>query len=472
MANNCQISTPRNYVTQMLNFINYTHNVFGKRVLENSCGKGNILLEIVKRYIIDARNNDISDEQIVKGIEKDIIAFEIDEKEIVICIERLNNLVKKMGISNVNWNINHKDFLRQSNEKYDYIIGNPPYITYHDLDKGDREYLKENYSSCNEGRYDYSYAFVEASIKSLRKKGKLIYLIPCSIVKNKYANSLREYMTPYITAIYDYTGIKVFPDATTSSLIILMENKNNKNCIEYYEKVKGKKRKILRENLNGKWNFSDEKAVGYQRFGDHFEICNSVATLYNKAYILHHYTVQENYYCVDGMKIEKKLVYPAISMKSFNRNKKYPINGTMILFPYKVTGEKVEHYSKIEFEEKFPMASSYLKSHANQLKKRKKDRKALWFEYGRSQAISRVFGEKLVMPMVVTNTVSVCKAAADEIPFAGYFVKCTKNTTLTLENAKEILESADFLEYVKAYGTPTTPTSYRISVNDIKEYKF
>ena len=39
-----------------------------------------------------------------------------------------------------------------------------------------------------------------------------------------------------------------------------------------------------------------------------------------------------------------------------------------------------------------------------------------------------------------------------------------------LKKAKEILESREFYEYVKVHGTSTTPTSYRISVNDIKNY--
>lgn len=472
MANNCKVPTPRSYVTQMLNYIKYRNNVFGKCVLENSCGQGNILLEVVKRYIVDARQNNISDEQIAKGIERDIVAFEVDEKEITICIERLNNLADNMGMPPINWNINNKDFLKQPNGKYDYIIGNPPYITYHDLEKGDREYLKEHFMSCKEGRFDYSYAFIEASIKSLNNNGKLIYLIPHSVVKNKFANRLREFMTPYITSIYDYTGIKIFPDAITSSVVVLMENKDNKNFVEYYEKFHGKKRKILRKKLNGKWNFTEENEEGYQRFGDHFEVCNSVATLYNKAFVLQHYAEQENYYCLNDMKIEKQIVYPAISMKSFHKVKKDDNNRALIIFPYKVENGKVEHFSKDEFESECPMAVSYLQSYADKLDKRKKDKGALWFEYGRSQAIGRVFGKKLILPMVVTNRVSVCMAEEDEIPYAGYFVKCAKNTTMTLERAKEILESKEFFEYVKAYGTPTTPSSYRISVDDIKEYKF
>ena len=72
--------------------------------------------------------------------------------------------------------------------------------------------------------------------------------------------------------------------------------------------------------------------------------------------------------------------------------------------------------------------------------------------------------------MVITQMVHVYEAEKDAIPYAGYFIKCKKNSELKLDDAKEILESRDFYKYVEICGTPTTPTSYRISVDDIKEY--
>ena len=47
-----------------------------------------------------------------------------------------------------------------------------------------------------------------------------------------------------------------------------------------------------------------------------------------------------------------------------------------------------------------------------------------------------------------------------------------KTSQYTLDDAKRILESQDFMNYIKAYGTPTTKTSYRISTRDIKNFRF
>lgn len=43
---------------------------------------------------------------------------------------------------------------------------------------------------------------------------------------------------------------------------------------------------------------------------------------------------------------------------------------------------------------------------------------------------------------------------------------------MTLQDAKKVLESAGFYQYVKEVGTPTITSSYRVSVHDISEYMF
>ena len=72
---NCQVPTPIQYVEQMLDNIGYKHNLWGRKVLENSCGEGNILIEIVKRYIIDTKGNHYTPEKISKGLQTDIKVY-------------------------------------------------------------------------------------------------------------------------------------------------------------------------------------------------------------------------------------------------------------------------------------------------------------------------------------------------------------------------------------------------------------
>ena len=54
IASKCQIFTPVNYVKELLDSVGYCENIVDKTILENSCGDGNILVEIITSYIEEA----------------------------------------------------------------------------------------------------------------------------------------------------------------------------------------------------------------------------------------------------------------------------------------------------------------------------------------------------------------------------------------------------------------------------------
>ena len=122
----------------------------------------------------------------------------------------LNVVLREYDIEGVRWNIHNSDYLKARTKKYSYVIGNPPYITYHDMSEKQRKWLKKKFKSCKRGRFDYCYAFIEKSLNSLATNGILVYLVPYSIIKNKFASDLRKIMIRYVTEIYDYSGIKFF----------------------------------------------------------------------------------------------------------------------------------------------------------------------------------------------------------------------------------------------------------------------
>lgn len=467
MASNCQIPTPETYVDQMLDYVGYSGNLYGKKVLENSCGEGNILLKIVMRYIESAKRQERTSSEIKEGLQRDIVAYEIDARCIEICKKRLNEFADSCGIQDVNWNLNNKDFLKEKvTDTYDYVIGNPPYITYHDMNDEQRELLKDYYETCKRGRSDYCYAFIEASINSLSGVGKMIYLVPYSIMTNKFAGKLRKFIQPHIREIYDYRTIKIFPEALTSSVMIICEKKTDEKNILYHLVAEKRTLEIPQKQLGKKWVILGTQNAKGKKFEEYFEVRNSVATLYNKAFVLTDYKYAADGYIVGNYMIERELVKDAASTKSFN--KKHQTD--KIIFPYQIeNGQKID-YTEDEFRTKFPGATEYFKQFEKKLNARKADKNAKWFQYGRSQAVTKVEGEKLIIPMVITQMVHVYEAGEDAVPYAGYFIKCKEGSELTLDDAKKILESRDFYKYVEICGTPTTPTSYRVSVDDIKEY--
>ena len=62
----CHVFTPKNIVITMLDEVNYTEKLYGKKFLENSCGDGQILCEAINRYIIDCKNEGYSDKNIIR----------------------------------------------------------------------------------------------------------------------------------------------------------------------------------------------------------------------------------------------------------------------------------------------------------------------------------------------------------------------------------------------------------------------
>ena len=101
------------------------------------------------------------------------------------------------------------------------------------MNENQRKFLKKYFSTCEKGRSDYYYAFIEASIKVLSPGGKMAYLVPYSVMTNKFAADLRKFMLPYISQIYDYRSIKIFQEAIISSIIIICENEKRKDISSF-----------------------------------------------------------------------------------------------------------------------------------------------------------------------------------------------------------------------------------------------
>ncbi len=455
----CQVFTPKKIVEQLLDWCYYKENLYGKKVMENSCGEGHILKEVVKRYIDDSIRKDISKNEIKNGLENDIYGIECDKEKYNMCIETINKVTKEYEINDVNWkNIIYGDTLKiETKESFDYIVGNPPYIKYKTLEKKDREYIRKNFETCQKGKFDYCYAFIEKSIKTLKKGGRMAYLIPSSIFKNVFAAQLRDYIKPHIEEIYDYTTEKLFDkytndehsDRLTSSAIMILTKDSNNNILKY-EDVTEKKQVIINKNeLEKKWIFSDNK-IGVEnktKFSKYFLASNSIATLCNKAYIINNYTEDEDYiYTDNNERIEKGIIKDTISPKNFDKEIKQKI-----IFPYFYEKGELVRYTKEEFEKKFPNASHYLKNNYNEeLQNRRADKGAQWFEYGRSQALKNNNQDKLLLSTVITNEVKTKILPPNNIPYSGIYIISTGERGL--QEAQEILKSKDFLEYVNKIG--------------------
>ncbi|MBB6019524.1 putative RNA methylase [Paenibacillus sp. JGP012] len=472
MNKRCQVFTPSVYVEKLLDTIEYFgENILKKTILENSCGDGNILAGVVKRYIEAALHQNYSLNEITLDLEKYITGFEIDPQVLDVCLNNLNSITAKYGIEKVNWNIHNIDYLKASMEKFDYIVGNPPYIMYQRLEEDERAYLKQNFTSCNKGKFDYCYAFIEKSIHSLSLNGKMSYIIPNSIFKNVYAKELRNIMLSSLEVIYDYKESTVFDNVLTSPAIIFI-NKNQKSPALNYFDIDNQIFKVIdKSSLGDKWLFNSnesiENKIRQHKFGDFFKVSNSVATLLNSAFVINQddiLTQGKNYIELDGYIIEKGILRPAASSRGYALNRE-----EYIIFPYSYSNEgKLIRYDEEEFSYKYPGAYAYLLKNEKKLKERKIDKSAKWYEYGRSQALAYLNQDKLIMSSVITNKIKAYRANKDTIPYSGFYITSISNKSLF--EAEEILRSEDFYSYIFLRGINANGKSFRISVHDILNY--
>lgn len=461
----CQVFTPFEYVQKLLDYIGYRNNLYNKKVAENSCGDGNILIEIVKRYILDGISVGLPIADIKLGLERDIYAAEIDQAHIDNCTDKLNALVSVYGITQVNWNIYNGDFLKLNLvDEFDYVIGNPPYITYKEISDENRVFLRDTYETCYHGKFDYCYAFIEASIKSLKINGKLAYLIPSNIFKNQFAKLLREYIVEDLTDIYDFTNQKLFKDKLTASAIIVYEANSGQQLLKYHNVLLGLSKEIEKDELNGKWQFESVNGKKNSRkFGDYFHAASSIATLLNGVYIIQDYSDDGDYINSKGNKIEKSVLRKAISPRSKRYKKE-----EYIIFPYVYQDNTLVRFSEVEFSERFPMTNQYMEQHRSKLGERDNDKGIRWFEYGRTQALAHLNQEKLLLSTLVTNQVHVYALEQLDIPTSGIYI--VKKGDYDLTFAKKVLESPAFYDYAKSIGVISNASSYRIAPKDINNF--
>lgn len=470
----CQIFTPEKYARELLDYAGYKKNLYGKKILENSCGDGQILKIIVERYIKELSKKNFNKEEIKKGLETDIYGVEIDKLHFDNCIQNLNLLVEKYNIKNVNWNIYNENSLGKKWElKFDFIIGNPPYIAYRDLNSNIREFLKNNYLSCKKGRFDYCYSFIEDGINSLNEKGKFAYIIPNSIFKNVFGQELRNFLFPFVTKIVDFKSKRLFKNALTTTAFLICEKNKKRNFkyLQYINKETNERTKLFKENFkNNKWIFFenfDDYNLNLKKFGDYFKAAMGVATLHNKTFVIKNIiSDDEKYiYLSDDYKIEKAILKNGASPLGLKKQKK-----EYIIFPYKYINNKLKRFTEEEIESLYPEALKYLKGQKTLLLKRTLEKNINWFEYGKTQALQHLNTEKLLLSSLVTSKINSYYLDVDYIPYSGIYI--IKKGDLPLKKAKEILESNAFFEYIKKIGKNANGNTLKITAKDINNYKF
>ncbi len=182
------------------------------KILEPSCGEG-VFLEVLQNR---GYNN--------------LTAYEIDE-----------NLAAKFPF------VRYESFISANiNEKFDLIIGNPPYIRWKNLEEELKRELLENpiWNKYFNSLCDYLYIFILKSIDLLNENGQLIFICPEYWMNTTHSASLRNYMLQegYFKEIYHFNETPIFEKATVSTVVFRFVKGTNKSerikVVKYHDSKK------------------------------------------------------------------------------------------------------------------------------------------------------------------------------------------------------------------------------------------
>ncbi|MDR1820312.1 MAG: Eco57I restriction-modification methylase domain-containing protein [Methanobrevibacter sp.] len=114
------------------------------------------------------------------------------------------------------------------NGGFDIVIGNPPYVRQEKI-KEFKPYFQEHYKTYT-GVADLYVYFFEKGLSILKNGGSLGFICSNKWTKANYGRQLRNYLLNYDIKNYnDYTGEKVFDDATVDPSVIIISKTNDKN---------------------------------------------------------------------------------------------------------------------------------------------------------------------------------------------------------------------------------------------------
>ncbi|WP_394581224.1 Eco57I restriction-modification methylase domain-containing protein [Cytobacillus firmus] len=179
-------------------------------ILEPSCGDGAFLESLSKSRFNDQFNN--------------CFAIELIDEEAGKAREKVNNNPK---IQVVNSDFFHEFQWKLRNQKFDLIIGNPPYIRYQYLTEDQRQtqsdILVSNGMKSNK-LINAWVSFVVASVQMLSEKGKIGLVIPAELLQVAYAEDLRMFLEKSLSKITVITFKElIFPDVQQEIVILLGE---------------------------------------------------------------------------------------------------------------------------------------------------------------------------------------------------------------------------------------------------------
>ena len=321
--------------------------------------------------------------------------------------------------------INPFDFAER---RFDYIIGNPPYMKTEDiknLTPVEYKIYPKHFKSAYK-QYDKYFLFIERALHLLKEDGKLGYIVPSKFMKVGAAQELRRIIADggYLQSILSFGAFQVFSDKSTYTCILVLNKKKNitfrfaevedfkawrvrnRNAVSMSERdascISEDTWVLCSDEHQALFNMIWKKSAPLSDVVGDDCIFNGIQTSANKVYVFTPTRADKKYYYFVGTnkrtyKIEKNVTKPYFqtvqgednltSFRSFEPNAR-------VIFPYtRAKGGKLSLLKLKAIEKKYPEFFRYLTDFKTVLASPKRDikptpvKKDEWYRYGRSQSL-------------------------------------------------------------------------------------
>ncbi|MEM3172827.1 MAG: N-6 DNA methylase, partial [Candidatus Nitrosotenuis sp.] len=119
-----------------------------------------------------------------------------------------------------NWNDNFASVM--SDGGFDYVVGNPPYVT---LDHNQFDLSETNYSNIINGSTNAASLMIMRSISLLKKDGMLAFLLPKSILYVHSYDLLRKFILDNARILQIFDLGQKFPDVRGEQIILILQKR-------------------------------------------------------------------------------------------------------------------------------------------------------------------------------------------------------------------------------------------------------
>lgn len=453
-----RVYTPDYLVKVILDFGGYDKpNILKKHVIDNSCGDGAFLTEIVRRYCASflTQKQDLS--KLKHELETYIHGIELDAVECDKCILNLNKVVEEYGISKVKWDITNADTLTvdRFNAKMDYVVGNPPYVRVHNLEES-YEIVKK-FKFAEGGMTDLFIVFFEIGFNMLAKGGLMCLITPSSWLGSLAGTHLRQYIYTHqnLSGVIDLEHFQPF-EATTYTFISRFSKSKKNSQIDYYtfdgEKLKAKfQEKLSYSDIQIGKNFYFSKKT-------HLSLLNNIKTTYGYPYVSvknGFATLADKVFIGDFDFTEGTIDILKASTGKWSK----------CIYPYDKKGKPLPLKDFMNNTE----AYNHLLSHQDKLSKsRDIEDDKFWYLFGRTQALKDVSKVKYAINTLIKDKGSIKLECVPQ--GAGIYSGLYILTDIEFETIKQLVYSEDFINYIKLLKNYKSGGYYTFASKDLEQY--